>query len=204
MTNEEREAMREYIDALVELHVQKAFASLDREALRGPAGPPGERGEKGVDGRDGDRGVDGKDGRDADLEPLRKELREEITAMRAEALAFVKAIPAPRDGKDGIGKHEIHEAVRAAVAVALPDAVAAAARDEVKAVLTDNPLMTFKGVWTEGTEYQPGNTVQYGGSVYHCDRATTAKPDAHFNTGRKGDWTLAVKKGRDGKDARDR
>jgi hypothetical protein len=38
--------------------------------------------------------------------------------------------------------------------------------------------------------------VSWGGSVWHCDEAKGLKPDAPDSG-----WTLAVKRGRDGKDA---
>jgi hypothetical protein len=37
--------------------------------------------------------------------------------------------------------------------------------------------------------------VTWAGSLWHCDKATKNKPGTD-------DWTLAAKKGRDGKDAR--
>lgn len=55
-------------------------------------------------------------------------------------------------------------------------------------------VMLYRGVWKEG-EYEKGDTVTWGGSLWHCDVAkTSAKPG-------DADWTLCAKKGRDGKDA---
>lgn len=190
MTNEEREAMREYIDALVDLKVERRFAALDREALRGPAGPAGERGEKGEKGEpgaDGSPGINGERGQDG----ARGEKGERGVDGRD-----------GRDGKDGITERDMDAAVVRALEAILPSTVAAEVGRSFHEILTRNPIVTWKGVFKEGTEYQPGNMVQFGGNVFHCDKATTAKPDAHFSTGTKGDWTLAVKKGRDGKDAR--
>ena len=55
------------------------------------------------------------------------------------------------------------------------------------------PVMLYRGVFAEGTEYQPGDTVTWGGSLWHCNALTTDRPG---ETGAAG-WTLAVKKGRD-------
>lgn len=57
------------------------------------------------------------------------------------------------------------------------------------------PVMIYRGVFTAG-EYLPGDTVTWGGSLWHCDSATSDKPGEQ---GAKG-WRLAVKRGRDGKD----
>lgn len=55
------------------------------------------------------------------------------------------------------------------------------------------PSVIYRGVWREG-QFQRGDMVTWGGSLWHCDKETGEKPGS-------GDWTLAVKKGRDGKDA---
>lgn len=57
------------------------------------------------------------------------------------------------------------------------------------------PVPVYCGVYKAGEQYVPGDLVTWGGSLHHCDAATTDKPDA-------GPWTLCVKKGRDGKDAK--
>jgi hypothetical protein len=55
-----------------------------------------------------------------------------------------------------------------------------------------------RGVFKDGTEYDKGDGVTWGGSFWIAQRDTQSKPDAG-----NGDWRLAVKKGRDGKDAKD-
>ncbi|WP_313328063.1 phage gp6-like head-tail connector protein [Enterobacter oligotrophicus] len=60
----------------------------------------------------------------------------------------------------------------------------------------DVPVMIYQGVFKSGQEYQPGDTVTWGGSIWHCDEKTMDKPG---ETGSKG-WTLAAKRGRDGRD----
>jgi integrin beta 3 len=57
------------------------------------------------------------------------------------------------------------------------------------------PAMIYRGVWRDGQAYTEGDVCTWGGSLWHCDKAAGGKPDG-------GDWTLCVKKGRDGKDAR--
>ncbi|HAZ8272829.1 phage portal protein [Citrobacter koseri] len=58
------------------------------------------------------------------------------------------------------------------------------------------PVMVYRGVFKSGDEYLPGDTVTWGGSLWHCDEQTQDKPG---ETGSKG-WTLAAKRGRDGRD----
>jgi len=57
----------------------------------------------------------------------------------------------------------------------------------------DVPVMIYQGVFKSGQEYLPGDTVTWGGSLWHCDERTQDKP------GEAG-WTLAAKRGRDGRD----
>ncbi len=59
------------------------------------------------------------------------------------------------------------------------------------------PVMIYRGVYREGEAYERGDTVTWGGSLWHCDKDTTGKPDS-------GDWTLCAKRGRDGRDGKDR
>ncbi|MBM4749731.1 phage portal protein [Klebsiella pneumoniae] len=60
----------------------------------------------------------------------------------------------------------------------------------------DIPAMVYRGVFKSGDEYLPGDTVTWGGSLWHCDEQTQDKPG---EAGSKG-WTLAAKRGRDGRD----
>lgn len=66
--------------------------------------------------------------------------------------------------------------------------------EEVKTITL--PVMLYRGVYKEGQEYLGGDTVTWGGSLWHCDSNTVDKPG---ELGSKG-WTLAAKRGRDGKD----
>ncbi|UIK05011.1 hypothetical protein [Neorhizobium galegae] len=57
------------------------------------------------------------------------------------------------------------------------------------------PVMLYRGVYKDGQEYERGDTVTWGGSLWHCDSDTHEKPGEGSTT-----WTLCAKKGRDGKD----
>lgn len=58
---------------------------------------------------------------------------------------------------------------------------------------------TFKGNWSEGVTYRQGNFVSMGGQVYHCN---FDNKDSRPGTD-GGNWSLAVKSGRDGRDGKD-
>ncbi len=58
--------------------------------------------------------------------------------------------------------------------------------------------LSFEGVYQDGKAYEPGNLVTWAGSSWHCNATTTTKP----GDGSK-DWTLMVKRGRDGRDGQD-
>ncbi|WP_250518549.1 hypothetical protein [Caballeronia sp. ATUFL_M1_KS5A] len=59
------------------------------------------------------------------------------------------------------------------------------------------PVMIYRGVYQAGETYQCGDMVTWAGSLWHCNATTDTKPDAGGDA-----WTLAAKRGRDGKDAR--
>ncbi|WP_455424908.1 phage gp6-like head-tail connector protein [Dryocola sp. LX212] len=58
------------------------------------------------------------------------------------------------------------------------------------------PTLIYRGVFKSGDVYKRGDTVTWGGSMWHCDEESTDKPGEN---GSKG-WTLATKRGRDGRD----
>ena len=56
--------------------------------------------------------------------------------------------------------------------------------------------IAYKGVWQPALQYKPGDLVTYDGSIFHANADTRAKPGNGSAT-----WSLAVKRGSDGKDA---
>ncbi|EHS4321377.1 phage portal protein, partial [Escherichia coli] len=48
-------------------------------------------------------------------------------------------------------------------------------------------------VFRAGETYHPGDTVTWGGSLWHCNSMTGDKPGEAHSSG----WTLAAKRGRD-------
>lgn len=133
----------------------------------GRDGANGKDGAPGRDGKDGERGIDGRDGADG---------RDGVDG---------------KDGRDGFSLK--------AFDVATPDGgrtlVFAFEDGETRfEAHLDTAMMIYRGVFRDGEPYSPGDTVTWGGSLWHCNADTTDKP------GEGGDaWTLAAKKGRDGK-----
>jgi hypothetical protein len=68
--------------------------------------------------------------------------------------------------------------------------------DAVEAEQSRSRSMNYRGVFSEGETYEPGDFVTSGGSMWSCKQQTTAKPGARNNG---TEWTLAVKRGRDGR-----
>lgn len=60
------------------------------------------------------------------------------------------------------------------------------------------PVPVYKGVFREGDTYEENDNVTWAGSQWACSQTTSEKP----GEGSKS-WTLAVKRGRDGKDLRE-
>ena len=62
--------------------------------------------------------------------------------------------------------------------------------------LQDRPKgLLYEGSWSEGSTYEKDSAVTYSGSLFVALRRTSAKPEG------SPDWRLAVKRGRDGRDA---
>lgn len=54
----------------------------------------------------------------------------------------------------------------------------------------DVPVMIYQGVYKSGQEYLPGDTVTWGGSLWHCDEKTQDKPGRMVRKG--GHWLPSV------------
>jgi hypothetical protein len=161
------------------------------------------------DGRDGVDGKDGEPGKDATVDvdaiaekaaaliPAPKDGEPGKDAEPIDTVALAKdvlaLIPTPRDGRDGIATYD---ELNAAVAKAVGERVSPEVKKEVAETVAAMPVMVYRGVFQEGTEYKAGHMVTWAGSLWHANEATTEKPGDG-----KTMWTLAAKKGRDGKDA---
>jgi integrin beta 3 len=187
----------------------------------GPAGRDGVDGQNGADGAagaDGRDGIDGKDGADgAPGEPGSagergldgKDGRDGVGVAgaiidRGGNLILTMSDGSTRDlgrveGKDG------QNGERGPAGFSLRDfdtefrhedkvlVLKFAGEDALETHEIFLPYVRDMGVWKEGTEYLEGDGVTWGGSFWTAQKTTSGKPD-------DGDWRLAVKRGRDGKD----
>lgn len=150
----------------------------------GTDGAPGERGEKGEKGDPGERGEAGPQGEAG------KDGRDGVDG------AVGEKGEAGRDGRDGFKLEDFDARV-------LEDdrtiELSFIAGDHQHIATLKWPTMIDRGVFKADREqpYEAGDSVTWGGSIWTAQRETRAKPDSPDSG-----WRLAVKKGRDGKDAK--
>jgi len=165
---------------------------------KGDPGEKGEPGERGPEGPAGKNGRDGKDGLDA-VEFIRDANGHLIATMSNGTTRDLGRVDGEKgepgrdgkDGQDGLGFDDlavIHDGERGFTFQFTKG-------DRVEKFAFTVPVMIYRGVFKEGETYQRGDTVTWGGSLWHCDADTTDKPD-----GQQKHWTIAVRRGRDGKD----
>lgn len=191
-----------------------------KDGAPGERGPAGEPGEKGIDARDGKDGRDGRDGKDG--VPGRDALEVEILPAVDTSKVYPRGtfaqfgggiIRAVRNtdpieagdllGKDvaclmaeagwafivrGVSLVSVQQSHERAFEIAITFSDGAVERKSFTL-----PVMIYRGIYQEG-EFEPGDTVTWGGSLWHCGAPTTDKP------GTSAAWKLCVKHGRDGKD----
>jgi hypothetical protein len=127
-------------------------------------------------------------------------LRERVAILEAREPAAGPPGPpgadgaAGRDGADGVGFDDLTVDYDGDRTLAFTLA-RGEARKRFPIVL---PFLSYQGVFVDGRAYRPGDTVTWGGSVWHCQAATTAKPGQDQPASRA--WVLLVKAGRDGRD----
>jgi integrin beta 3 len=150
------------------------------EGKHGAKGEPGEKGDRGEPGKQGDIGPAGAEGKHGEPgqkgEPGRNAA--DLTylqdyAVEQVARAFKTASVTTSDGGRTL-RWVIGDSVH-----------------EIKTA-----IVLDAGVWKEGTTYVAGDGVTLGGSFFIAQAETAAKP------GKSDDWRLAVKRGSDGRDAR--
>lgn len=119
-------------------------------------------------------------GKDADSAPLYSLIKDELAK-----------IPVPKDGVDGFSLEDFSADVS-------EDGKTVTLKFErgnlKKSIELIFPVVVYKEIWTE-REYEKGDAVTYGGSLWIARKETNGKP------GISSDWKLSVKRGRDGKQA---
>lgn len=108
-------------------------------------------------------------------------------------LKAVAAIPEPKDGRDGVGWDDMqveHDGKRMVSFKFIKDG-------EVRHITSIViPCVIDAGFYQEGMEVQKGDGLTFGGSYWIAQKDTNTKPEIG-----NPDYRLAVKKGRDGKNA---
>lgn len=163
----------------------------------GADGIDGKDGASGVDGKDGAPGLNGKDGADVIDAMIDREGNLVFTMsdgrMKNVGLVVGRDGEAGKDGakgadgRDGFGFEDL------ALDIREDGAFLRFMRGEQTKEFR-LPIVIDRGVFKEGSSYQHGDGVTWGGSFWIAQDETAEKPDSG-----KG-WRLAVKKGRDGKD----
>lgn len=201
------DALAEMLAPIIADEVAKATGPLlariaDLEARKPEAGPPGEKGEPGERGEKGEAGTDGSNGRDGAgiLDGfVSRDGHLIATLSDGTTRDFGEIVgkdgrdgEAGKDGRDGFGFEDMDVAV-------LDDdrtiELSFRRGEDVKAFTLKWPTMIYRGVFKDGEQYEAGDCVTWAGSLWHCQSETKEKPGTES-------WTLAAKKGRDGKDAK--
>lgn len=116
-------------------------------------------------------------GKDADMKELARLVRQ-----------LIDDIPKPRDGF-GFEDMSVEYDGRRSFTLKFVKGEA------VKEFTFKTPAMIYQNVYQAGKMYEPGDVVTWAGAMWHCDKETDTKPgDENDN------WTLAVKRGRNGKE----
>lgn len=113
----------------------------------------------------------------------------DVVAIEARIKALVDAIPRPKDGLDAVGFDDLD-------LVEKPEGVFLEFTRGEKVKSFRLPVVIDRGVYKEGSVYRKGDGVTWAGSFWIAQGDANGRPDAGND-----EWRLAVKKGRDGKDA---
>lgn len=188
-------AVRAHVDRSLAPILERLKALEEREPVKGECGDPGAQGPQGEPGAPGQDGVGMAgavidraghlvltltDGSTRDLGPV----------VGKDGKDGAKGDPGT-DGADALGFDDMQATYDGVRTITLRFARG----DRVKEFAFEVPMVIDRGVYSQGREYSPGDGVTWAGSYWIAQERTREKPD----TG-KG-WRLAVKRGRDGKDA---
>lgn len=188
-----------------------ALVPVPRDGRDGKDGKDGQKGDKGEDGRDGkgisriehdksahtlDIVLDGGEVYTLNMPmPERGEKGERGPRGETGADGMDGRDGADgRNGKDGLQLDDFAASIKdgrtLAITMTLSDGSIATKELPLRGMVLD------KGIYKAGTSYEHGDSVTYAGSYWIAQRATEASPGNGSS-----DWRLAVKRGRDGKDA---
>lgn len=169
---------------------------------RGPAGDRGEKGQEGRDGRDGKDGRDGEDGKDA--------LEIDVLPMIEEGKQYRRGTFATHRGgtwharKNAVGFDDAWHCIMDGIADAeevtdgrVTTKTVTRSSGVVTKTVTKSAAMIYRGLFVRGSAFEVGDTVTWGGHLWHCEQDTAEPPSEQSKA-----WRLAVKRGADGKAAK--
>ncbi len=227
LLSEMEQKLATHADAIVDITAAVASIPVGRDGKDGINGKDGADGRDGVDGKDGINGKDGADGRDgvdgkdgingkdgADgrdaleldildtIDPQKSYPRGTVAAYRGGLIKATRRTGPIGDSLSAAGWRVILRGVAQTEVVPSDDLRTLDIRlthtdGEVVEQTLRSPSLLYRGVFREGDQYDGGDAVTFGGSLWVALRATTTKPGDG-----SPDWRLAVKKGRDGRDAK--
>lgn len=196
--------------SVYELAVDNGFSGSLNDwliGLKGIDGKDGAAGKDGDNGLDGTNGIDGKDGADGndglnalDIDILpgideEKDYKRGIYAIHNGGLwrshSTTKGLRGWECIVNGISSINIEQSDPRSFNITV-----SCSNGETEVKQFSIPTLIYKGVFQNGNTYQKGDTVTWAGSLWHCDEETADKPGEINSKG----WTLAAKRGRDGKD----
>lgn len=182
-------------EVVADLVLAKIPTPADGE--KGDRGDAGEKGDKGIDGRDGLEGERGRDAAHLEIQPLIDEAKaypRNTYARHAgglwrsfEKTAGMKGWECIVEGVAGIEVDMVGDR-----GVTIKSVLSSGAADETSFKVA---TVIDREVFKEGQKYEKGDGVTWGRHYWIARKDTEAKPEVG------PDWRLAVKSGRDGKDA---
>jgi hypothetical protein len=209
---ESAEALAEMLAPIISEEVAKVVAPLHAKIAelegRKPDAPQGEKGEQGERGEKGETGADGSNGRDgAGIVDgfVSRDGHLIATLSDGSTRDFGEIIGKDgRDGKDGKRGKDGFGFDDMDVCVLDDDRTIELSfrrGEDEKAFTLKWPTIIDRGPFKidRGLPYESGDGVTWGGQFYICNEQTNDKPDLSKD-GKP--WRLAVRKGRDGKDAK--
>lgn len=185
-----------------ELAVAKGYRGTELEwldALRGKDGTAGKDGRDGRDGKDGENGHDGRDALELDVLPAIDEARSYPRGTYAKhAGGFWRSVGQTQ----GMRGWECLAPGIKEIKVAQQDDrifVLTIERSDGEKVANEfvMPIVLDRGIWVPERKYLKGDGVTWAGSWWIAQKDEPAEKPGVI----EGEWRLAVKRGRDGKDA---
>jgi hypothetical protein len=191
-------------EAVAEVVAKWLEANPPAKGDPGRDGLDGKDGRDGVDGRDGAPGEKGQDGKDGvglagALIDRDGQLVVTLTDGTTRELGpVVGKDGAPGEkGRDGFDLRDFDTEIRDGGRTLLFKFEQDGHSETHELALN---VMLYRGVYKEDRAggYEPGDTVTFGGSLWHCNEPTAAKPGENEKA-----WSLAAKRGRDGNNGKD-